>query len=186
MTEFSRSSKEPAPKKEEPAGGLAPPESEEETIAQPEASEEPEAETVVKLSQPSKELATRLLGKVSFKERLIGSVEHPSPGASDTSIYSFEEAAIFLDGGNLTGKDYTRTIRFDALKKWVGETYGDKELAQAIGEITKELLGNWTVPYQRYLKSLVLIKPVKELMLQRVKQCKEIMGIEIIGGETEA
>ncbi len=150
------------------------------------SSEEPEAKTVVKLSQPSKELATRLLGKVSFKERLMGSVEHPHPGAQDHSMYSFGEAALFMDGGSLTGKDYTRTIRFDILKKWVGETLGDKELAQAIGEITKELLGTWKVPHQQYLKSLELIRPVRELMIQRLKQCKEIMGIEITEEEAES
>ena len=55
------------------------------------------------------------------------------------------------------------------LEKWVGEVFGDKELAQAIGEKIRE--GN---SYQER------ILPIRELMEQRLKQCKEISG-----GETE-
>jgi hypothetical protein len=160
MTEFTKSSEEPK--------------------------EEPKAKTAVNFSQPSKELAARLLGKVSFKERLIGSIDHPGPGPSPHSMYSFAEAAVFLDGGDLSGQDHTYTVRFDILKKWIDETLGDKELAQAIEEIAKEVSGNWKAPYQQYLRSLELIKPIQDLMMQRLKQCKMMMGIEFTEGELEA
>ena len=180
MTEFSKSyEEEPSSKseKEEPTGGQAPPSSK---------SEKPAAKTVIKLSPPPMELAARLLGKVNFKERLIGTRSHPGPGDTDKSLFSFEEAVNFLDAGELTGEDFVNSISFNSLKKWVDETLGDKELAQAIGELTKELFVNWKAPYQKYLKSIALITPVKELMQQRLKQSKEIMGIEIVEGETEA
>ena len=59
MTELSERSEELAPKSEElkPAGEPVP---------------QPEEKTGLKLSEPSKELATRVLTKVSFQERLIG------------------------------------------------------------------------------------------------------------------
>lgn len=190
MTEFLELSEEPVPgpEKEDPAEGLAPPpESEKETIAQPEASGEPtEVEVAVKLSQvklsqPSKELATRLLSTVSFKERIYGLKDHPGPGPEPLAIYNFEEASRFLEveDDHLVGWDGgVSSIDLHILKKWVGETLGDKELAQVIGEMAKKSDNYTGSPYDRYLKRLALIRPVKGLMEQRVKQCKEIIGEE--------
>lgn len=175
MAEFSKSSsEEPAPKPEEikPVGELAPPEPEGESPAQPEASEEPEAETVVKLSEPSKELATRVLGKVSFQERLIGTRMHSMVGNISESFYSFKEAAGFMyvdvvGGLVVRGSGSIRYINPEKLQKWVGEVFGDKELAEAIGEKIKEV--------SSYKERVRLIKG---LMQQRLKQCEEIVGEE--------
>ncbi len=170
MTEFSKSSEEPIlkPEEVESAGESAP---------------QPQAEKTAKLSQPSRELATRLLRRVSFKERLIGFRSNPGPGDLEESIYSFEEASFFLDGGDLTGMDWVNSIPFNALKKWVGETLGDKELALAIGEIASEV-DKAPNPFQEVLKRIELIPPVKALMKQRLEQCEEVLGI--VREETEA
>lgn len=184
MAELSKSSEEPAPKPEEvikPAGELAPPsEPEEKSVAPPMASEEPEAENVIILSKPSKELATKLLGRVGFKERITGISSHMGPGEEPNSLYSFADAADFLGLDEVApGERYMWVYFFNwnDLKKWVGETLGDKELAQAIGETTKEY-DNLTDLHQRYRKRIGLIRPIKELMQQRLEQCKEIIGEE--------
>lgn len=184
MAEFEKSSSgEPVqrPEKEDPAGGLAPPEPDKESLAQPEASGEPETEPVIKLSKPSKELATRLLGKVSFKDRLIGISGHPMGGEEEASLFRFADAVDFLHVSEdaQRGFGWWRFININALKKWVGETLGDTELAQAIGEITKEL--DTCPPLKREQKVQDLVFPVKALMKQRLEQCKEI-----VGGETKA
>lgn len=177
MTELSKSSEEPTPKPDEvePVGGLAP-KPEKESAAQPEASGEPEAEPVVKLAEPSKELATRLLGKVSFQERLVGTKIHSSAGSLSRSIYSFEEAVDFLhvnvEGVMARGSSSAGYIDTDVLKKWVGETLGDTELAEAI-EVKVKTGSNY--------KERIL--PVKRLMKQRLEQCKELLGI--VGEETQ-
>ena len=156
MAEFSEQSEELAPKLEEIelAGELAP---------------QPEAEKVIKLSEPSKELTTRLLSEITFKERLVGVYMHSMAGNIEESIYSFEEAVDLLhfDAGELRirGSGSIGYIDLDELQKWVGDVFGDKELAEAIGEKIKE---------GSSYKERVL--PIKVLMQQRLNQCKEIAG----------
>ena len=138
------------------------------------------------LSQPSRELAVKLLGVVSFPERIFGIKENAGEGDVEETIYSFEEAVGFLDG-DLKGVEEAMkrhpvgetvySIEPKVLVKWVGETLGDKELAQAIEAVTREYYEPMG-PYQRYLKNIELIRPVKELMAQRLKQCEEIIGEE--------
>lgn len=175
MTELSKSSEEPTPKPDEiePVGELAP-KPEEKSVAQPEIPGEPEAEPVVKLALPSKELATRLLGKVSFQERLTGTTMHQTAGSIDVALYSFKDAAGFMsvDLGDFMVRNSGSIayINQDVLKKWVGETLGDTELAGAIEVKIKEGSN-----YKERAGS------INELMEQRLRQCKEV-----IGGMTEA
>jgi hypothetical protein len=157
----------------EPEGG---------SVVQPGATtEEPAAELeekAITLSHPSPELAARLLSKVSFEDRTIGVRTHPGPGGKRQYIYSFEQAVSFLkvEDEVLNGGDgWVCDIHFDALKKWIGETLGDKELAQALGEMTKEY-DNCADPLRKYWKGIVLIRPIKALMWQRLEQCKEVAG----------
>lgn len=141
---------------------------------------------MLELLKPSRELAARLLSEVSFPERLFGIRENAGEGDMEETIYSFEEATDFLDG-ELKGVEEAMkrhpvgetvySIEPKVLVKWVGETLGDKELAQAIEEVTREYYEPMG-PYQRYLKNIELVRPVKELMLQRLEQCKEVIGVE--------
>ena len=124
---------------------------------------------MVKLSKPSRKLAARLLGQVSFKERIYGIREHPAEGETEETIYSFQEAVNMMGAADLSGEDWVTRIDSKVLVEWVGETLGDKELAQAISEITKE--GEKPRrPYQQYLKTIERTKPDKALRKQRLKR----------------
>lgn len=133
---------------------------------------------MTELSKPTRELAARLLAKVSFEDRITGVEMSPSAGDMECFIFSFEEAASFLkvDEGSLSERSgWICHIDPSALKKWVGETLGDKELAKAIGETTTEY-DNCREPIEQCLKKIELVRPIKELMEQRLKQCKELLG----------
>ena len=137
---------------------------------------EPEREPVIKLKEPTKELAARLLGKVSFKDRINGISRNLMVGDEVESIYSFEEATGFLRGDKKSFSEKTGRVRFfdwRILRKWIGETLCDNELAEAIEENVREY-ENCTDSIEHYWKNIELIKPIKELMVQRLKQCKEI------------
>jgi len=179
MAEFSDKSEELAPKPEEleQAGGVTPQPAGEgaaESEAPGELAPEPEEKKEIKLSQPSKEMAKRLLTLVGFKERLTGTKMVAMAGDMRESIYSFKEAVSFLhfNVGVLTerGSGSIGYINPVELEKWVRDVFGDFELAEAIGEKTKE--------NSNYKDQVEAIMP---LMEQRLKQCKEI-----IGEETEA
>ena len=90
MTEFSKLSEESAPKPEEESiKGPAPLPQE-----QSGTSEEPTEKEAVKLSEPSMELATRLLGRV--KECVWGWAQHPFDGSYGHRLFSLKETADFL------------------------------------------------------------------------------------------
>jgi len=168
MPEFSEQSEELAPKPEElkPDKGLAP-QPEDTASAEPLPKEKEE----IKLLQPSKELAKRLLTRVGFNERLKGYKMSPMQGNMEESIYSFKDAInlLHVDIGDFnvrtTGSiGYIDPVR---LERWVGETLGDKELAEVISKKAKE--GN------SYKERVETIRPMME---QRLKQCREIIGEE--------
>lgn len=176
MPEFSEQSEELAPKQEglEPVGEPAP-QPEDTAALEPQLKEEvasePEEKEEIQLSEPSKELAKRLLTLVGFKERLIGFKMTPMQGNMEESIYSFKDAIdlLWFDVGDLSVRTSGSIGYIDPgkLEKWVGEVFGDKELAEAIGKKAKE--------GSNYKERLEAIKP---LMKQRLKQCREIIGEE--------
>ena len=51
---------------------------------------------MVRLPKPSRDVATRVLGEVSFEERLTGIKMRAMAGNQSLPIYSFEEAVNFL------------------------------------------------------------------------------------------
>ena len=109
---------------------------------------------MTKFSEPSVELAVRLLSEVGFEERFVGVKMSPKAGNKPCSIYSFEEALDFFETGAL-----------NRLKIWVSEVFGDKELSNEMGkEIEKS---------DSYMDTA---KTVKQLMWQRLIQCKAIAG----------
>jgi len=141
---------------------------------------EPEREPVIKLKEPTKELTDRLLGKVSFEDRINGISRNLMAGDEVESIYSFEEATGFLTGDMKDFSEKTGRVRFfdwHILRIWIGETLGDNELAGAIEEKVRDY-ENCTDSIEHYWKNIELIKPIKELMVQRLKQCKEIVREE--------
>ena len=124
---------------------------------------------VKKLSKPSRELATKLLSEVSFEKRLIGIIMHPMIGDTEHELYSLQEVADFLRlrVEKVTDKHaYINYVDLDALERWIREVLGDKELADAIREEIKR-----GKSYKERMES------IKELIKQRLKQCKAVLGM---------
>jgi hypothetical protein len=133
----------------------------------------------VNLSEPSRELAARILAGVSFEKRLIGTRTNPGAGDIRENIYSFEEAVVFLkdnDEDIWASNDWVYSIDQRRLQKWLDEVLGDKELADAIEDKIRES-ANYT-GYDRDLKEREQLKEIKELMEYRLKQCQELMAKE--------
>ncbi len=122
------------------------------------------------LSEPSKELATRLLAEVSFEERLRAANLTPMAGARQHSIYGFRQAVNFLrieELEDLMAAGPRASIAYvdpDALRRWVAEVFGDTELADAIGGAIAEGTS--------YVETM---RPVKELMEYRLSQCEAVL-----------
>ena len=151
---------------------------------------EPEAETAVQLAMPTKELALRLLGKVSFAQRLIGYKILMLTRAKEVSICSLAEAIEFVELCRQSfnrdkvlredGRQFIARLDLNSLRDWIGQTLNDTELATAITDEIGEDCKSRRVDImgRDFLKHAV---PIKGLMQQRLNQCKEI-----IGEETEA
>jgi hypothetical protein len=130
----------------------------------------------MKLSEPSKELAAKVLGKVGFHERLVGVRMTPMAGALQQPIHGFQEATNFLHIDSLDHvlaagpRASVAYIDPTALKRWVGEVFGDTELAEAMGEAIEKC--------NSYVET---IRPVRQLMEQRLNQCKAVVKGEGAG-----
>ena len=125
---------------------------------------------MAKLSEPSMELAERLLSEVGFEKRFVGVKMMPRAGNRVSSIYSFEEAVDFLHPDSLEdllsvgSRSCVGYLDLDQLRRWVGEGFGDKELAEEMGkEIEKS---------NSYMDK---VKIIKQLMQQRLSQCNKIL-----------
>lgn len=125
---------------------------------------------MVTLSEPSRELATRFVSKVAFEERIVGARMTPMAGVLQRPIHGIEEAANFLQietleevsaAGPRASIPYIDPKR---LKEWVEDVFGDTELAQAMGVAIDE--------GTNYVDT---VKPIKELMDQRLEQCKAVL-----------
>lgn len=84
---------------------------------------------------PSKELAGKILGEVDFQDRLIGQKMRVRMGPVPVSLYSLEEVVRFLS------EDIPQ-MDLEELQAWVGEKIGDRDLARAIGEISRREMGD--------------------------------------------
>lgn len=90
------------------------------------------------LSQPSPDLAARILAEVGFEERLVGVRMTPRAGMLRSSLYAVREVAAFLNAGSIeevfadgcrAGIGY---VELGELADWVGSVFGDAELATRI------------------------------------------------------
>ena len=125
-----------------------------------ESNPQPAQISEVVLSKPPEELAKRLLTKVGFNERLIGYRVDWSTGPMQVTLYSFKEVVVFLSS------DKAR-ISSALLAKWMREVYKDTKIADKMedaieqGKSDKEKL-----------------ELVGNIMEQRLRQCREIIGEE--------
>jgi hypothetical protein len=88
--------------------------------------------------------------------------------------------ASFLDVDMDSIANMAGTIHFidpEVLEKWIRNTYGDEELADAISEQT-DVYKNCQDSVEYHIKQLSIINPVKELLVRRLEQCREILGKE--------
>lgn len=119
------------------------------------------------LSTPSSELAAKLLAEADYADRLVGMIMTPMAGNVEQPIWSLKEAAAFLhvDQDLFHNQASIRYLDLTVLQRWICEVYSDQELATAIGTEANK--------YQTYVEK---IKPVKELLLERIKQCETLVS----------
>jgi hypothetical protein len=113
------------------------------------------------LSEPSEELASRILGRVSFSDRFAAAMVHPHTGPIPMDVYSFEQVA------NLLNAPGTR-IDLKALAIWLEEVMGDKELAARTREATDE------GPHEQ-ARTII-----SALVQERLQQCRAMMEEETV------
>jgi len=142
-----------------------------------------EVEAVAILSSPPKELATKLLDKVGYVDRLVLYSITPKAGTQMVTFSSLGEILKFLhiyetssgEDGVLSEESLINVnyIDLNKLQNWIDETLGDKELAKAIREeIGQECdHSNFQDIVQHFNKH---ISPVKTLVEKRIKQCNQV------------
>jgi hypothetical protein len=108
------------------------------------------------LSEPSEELAVRILARVGFDDRFVLTMVHPHTGPMPMDVYSLEQVANLLNAPGLQ-------IDLSVLATWLDEVMGDKELAartrETIGERPREQARSTT----------------RALMQERLEQCRAMM-----------
>ncbi|MFC2026826.1 hypothetical protein ACFLUX_02505 [Chloroflexota bacterium] len=142
-----------------------------------------EVEAATILSKPLKELATKLLDKVDYIDRLVLYSMTPKACTQTVIFSSLGEVLKFLHGYESSSGDdevlaeenlvNVRYIDLKKLQKWIDETLGDQELAKAIREeIGQECNhSNFQDIVQHFNKH---ISPVKTLIEKRIKQCNQV------------
>ena len=95
---------------------------------------------MLSLPEPSRDVASRVVGEVDFEERLLGVKMRPMVGNQEHFIYSVKEVIEFLRMERVEdlltpgSKEYVGYIDTHILKKWIAEVIEDKDLAEAIKE----------------------------------------------------
>ena len=107
------------------------------------------------LSNPSADLKIRILGEVSFEERLTGFIFRPRTGPRRIFLYSCREVLGLLC-------DEHPRMDFNRLAQWIGETIGDRELAGLIGTVDRQAGDN-------HEKTLV----IRDYLAERIWQCQK-------------
>lgn len=124
------------------------------------------------LSMVSKEMAHKLLQEVGFEDRIIGTKMSGSAGNSSNSLYSLKELGRFLRSGTFEelsrrGHSTMCYINLDEMLHWIGEIYGDKELADAMAADMEKV------------NSLAeKLDVANGLLEKRLKQCEEVLAIK--------
>jgi len=84
-----------------------------------------------KLSEPSRELVSRISREVDFKDRLIGSNLHERAGVKTIPLYSLHELYMLLN------KPYPQ-IDLHKIERWLCTIIKDEELAARIKTISEQ------------------------------------------------
>jgi hypothetical protein len=130
------------------------------------------------LTEPSEDLARKILGDVALDDALRGHSLQASGAASygftsmehvaqfiDMSTLSIEPDELLLRGGNIVAC----FVKAEALQEWIGTVVGDTELCDAIGEVIAADNGVDSYP--------VFMQPITRLIHERVDQARGVLGI---------
>jgi len=135
---------------------------------------------MVNFFTPSRELAEKLLSRLSGEGAVMAYSADPYSGSMNYYIYSLDEMASFLDVDMSCIATMTGSMHFidpEVLTKWIRDAYGDEELVDAIEEfIATYKHCQDSVEY--HIKQLSVINPIKELLKSRLAQCREVLGKE--------
>ncbi|MGE5482541.1 MAG: hypothetical protein ACM3VX_06500 [Bacteroidota bacterium] len=118
------------------------------------------------LSTPSRELAQRILTEVGFEHRMVGARVREHAGPMSQTMYSFAEIH-----GLLTDRD--PRMDFVRLEEWIRTVMGDVELADRVAEAIKVGTCGADQAWR-----------IRDLMGERLAQCREIIAAEESGGRT--
>ena len=108
------------------------------------------------LSEPSEELAAKILARVSFNDRYTLAMVHPHTGPLPMNVYSFHEVTNLLNAPGLH-------LDLKTLAEWLEEVMGDEELAARTLEAMEK---------RSQEKALL----TRSLMQERLEQCRAMMG----------
>jgi hypothetical protein len=114
------------------------------------------------LSEPNKDLISRVTKKVRFEDRLIGYRMRERAGAFRTTAYSFEEVVHLLN-------DKFPQLNLKQLEKWIRTVVRDEELADSITEAIEQENND----RERMSR-------VRMLMGERLCQCKKANEVTIL------
>ena len=107
------------------------------------------------MQQPTRELSRRVLTKVDFENRFIGSKLRERSGPQMVTSYSFKEVVQLL-------QDRLPGVNLEHLQNWVRNVMGDDELADKILEISKAKA--------TYVQQ---VGKIRNLMEKRLEQCRQ-------------
>jgi hypothetical protein len=115
---------------------------------------------MAEFTEPTRELARRMLSEVEFEDRLVGYQLYPRLGEVEITLFSFEEIVAFLG-------DQNPYVDLKKLETWVREVIGDHELAEKINRLTG-----------KNLSAFEKMAQAGSMMEARLKQCRRVAGME--------
>ena len=107
------------------------------------------------LSEPGKDLISRVTNKVHFEDRIVGYRMRERAGAFRTTAYSFEEVVHLLE-------DKLPQLDLKHLEKWIRTVIRDEELADSIME-----------SIDQGKSDLERMSRLRMMMAERLCQCKK-------------
>lgn len=123
-----------------------------------------------RLSMVNEEMATKLLSEVEYGQHIEGTKMTPMTGGTTSFICSLKEVLSYLFMSSteslsiMGGMGIIGYVDLDKLKNWVNDTFGDQELATAIGEEIEK--GSCYADR---------VGPIRQLIEERLQQCKALL-----------
>lgn len=127
------------------------------------------------LGKPGKEMAAHITRELAWEERIEGSIFDSGPGPVTHRVYRLEGLS------NLLSNMASFSVDFGALREWAGGTLGDYELADAIGAVLSEPVGETQEEADDDARGRIAA-----LLELRVAQCAEELPEDAGGDEVGA